>query len=110
MVPPEEKKNLGLKGELLGILIKINEEGILIHILKQSLAVQSFCEHSGKARLTDPKGSFDGNVLVHPDAVRILRQGKRSVTRLICKTYILFQRMALVKKRGNTQIHHQTLD
>jgi hypothetical protein len=76
MVSPEKEENLGLKGELLGILIKIDEEGILIYILKQSLAVHLFGEHSGKARLADPKGPFDGNILVHPDVARILRQGR----------------------------------
>jgi len=41
MVSPEKKENLRLEGELLRILIKINEEGIFIHILKQDLAVYS---------------------------------------------------------------------
>jgi hypothetical protein len=78
MVSPEEKEDLGLKGELLGILIKINEKGILIHILKQSLAVHFFGEHSSKARLADPKRSFDGNILVHLDVARILLKDWRS--------------------------------
>jgi hypothetical protein len=70
MVSPEKKENLGLKGELLGVLIKIDEEGILIYILKQGLAVHFLCEHPGKARLADPKGPLNGNVVVHLDVAR----------------------------------------
>jgi hypothetical protein len=72
VVSPEKKENLGLKSELLGIVIKIDEEGILIHVLKQNLAVHFFREHPGKARLADPKRSLDGNIPVHLDVARIL--------------------------------------
>jgi hypothetical protein len=54
MVSPEQEEHLGLESELLGILIKIEEEGILIHILKQGLAVHFFREHPRKTGLADP--------------------------------------------------------
>ena len=104
MVSPEKKENLGLEGELFRVLIKINEEGILIHILKQGLAVHFFRKHPGKARLADPKGSFDGNVLVHLDVARypsthVLSQ-ESALWGLFGKIIILFLEAGLVKKRG----------
>lgn len=103
MVSPEKKEDLGLKGELLGILIKIDEEGILIHILEQGLAVHFFCEHLGKARLADPKGPLDGNVVVHLDVAQYRSQTEtlsyESASWIkFAKFSILFLQVGLVKE------------
>ena len=64
-VTPEEKKDLGLKAVFLGILIKIDQKRILLHILHEGLSVHFLGEHLRQTGLSHPEGTFDDNVSVH---------------------------------------------
>ena len=65
LVTPEEEKDLGLKTVFLRILIKIEQERILLHILHEGLSVHFFGEHLRQTGLPHPKGAFNDNVSMH---------------------------------------------
>jgi hypothetical protein len=64
-VSPEEEKDLGLKTVFLRILIKIDQERVLLHILHEGLSVHLLGEHLRQTGLSHPEGAFDDNVSVH---------------------------------------------
>jgi hypothetical protein len=61
----EEKKELGLKGVFLAILIKLGEERVVVCLLQNTSGIELLCQKFHQACFSDADGAFDDDISEH---------------------------------------------